>query len=120
HFNTASERSGKRENAVDQGEGAVKNHERKQRQPRPDEGENAEGDGGDPAQQQEPPVLGELVQQRSMGHGHCWIGWHDTTSVKSARAGASPAGSKFQCRPPRPSVVPPGSGLGVTMLNQNG
>jgi hypothetical protein len=45
----ARERGGQRKHAVNQGEGAVENHQRKQRHARPDEGKDAEGDGRNPA-----------------------------------------------------------------------
>ena len=48
--------------AVDQRKGAVEQHQRHQGQSRPGKGEHAEHDGGNAAQQQEPPALGKGVQ----------------------------------------------------------
>jgi len=63
---------------VDQRERAVEQHQRDQGQARPDEREDTEQNGGDPAQQQQPPALGKGVQDRPAGQrsGHLTSGLH--------------------------------------------
>ena len=57
----------KREHAIDQRECAVEQDQRQQRDARPDEGENAEDNRRDPAQQDQPPVLRKYRQYRRAG-----------------------------------------------------
>src|SRR5438477_12034468 len=61
-----------RQHAVDQREGAPEQHERDECDAGPGEGEHAEDDRGDAAQQQQPPVSSEcLHQRRAGGHRRC-------------------------------------------------
>lgn len=63
----ARERGDERKHAVDQRKGSVKQDQGHQGQSGPGECENAEDDGGDPPQQQDPPGLGKRVQHRAVG-----------------------------------------------------
>ena len=60
-------RGDERKHAVDQRKGSVKQDQGHQGQSGPGECENAEDDGGDPPQQQDPPGLGKRVQHRAVG-----------------------------------------------------
>src|SRR5215470_17904265 len=61
----AHDRLRERQHAVSEREGAVEQHQREQRYSRPDEGEDPEQDGADAAQEQQPPMFGEGVQQQT-------------------------------------------------------
>src|SRR6266540_1120555 len=68
----AHDRFRERQHAVNEREGAVEEHQREQRYSGPDEGKHPEQDGADAAQEQQPPVLGEGVQQHAWPKR--WIG----------------------------------------------
>ena len=58
-----------RNHAIDEREGAIQQHQCDQGQSWPDERQDAENDGGNPAQEQQPPALGQCVSIGRPGNG---------------------------------------------------